>query len=187
MLSIRNARAEDAAALAALAERTFRDAFTAASDAGDIELHCADNFGPDIQQREIEDPLLVTLLGDLDGEPIAFAQIRLSSAVECVAARHPSELFRLYVLSQWHGRGVAQQIMRSALATAKSTGSDRIWLGVWEQNGRALSFYRKFGFEVVGDHPYRFGSVVDRDLVMALELDESSASQACDRAGVGRH
>ncbi len=61
--------------------------------------------------------------------------------------------------------------MQRALATAKAAGSDRIWLGVWEPNGRALSFYRKFGFQVVGDHPYQFGSDPQRDLVMELELD----------------
>ena len=70
----------------------------------------------------------------------------------------------------------AKGMMRRVPATAKAAGSDRLWLGVWELNGRALSFYRKFGFEVVGDHPYRFGSDMDRDLVMELELDVPSAA-----------
>ena len=87
MLTIRHARVEDAAALAFLAERIVRDAFTDDSDASDMELHCAENFGRDIQLREIEDPSLVTLVGEFGGEPIAFAQVRLSSAVECVSAR----------------------------------------------------------------------------------------------------
>ena len=176
MLTIRQARVEDAAALAFLAEGIFRDAFTDDSDASDMELHCAENFGRDIQLREIEDLSLVTLVGEFGGEPIAFAQVRLISAVECVSARHPSELFRLYVLSRWHGRGIAQEMMRRALATAKAAGSDRIWLAVWELNGRALSFYRKLGFEVVGDQPYRFGSDMDRDLVMELDIDVPSAA-----------
>jgi len=64
VLTIRQARVEDAAALAFLAERIFRDAFTDDSDASDMELHCAENFGRDIQLREIEDPSLVTLVGE---------------------------------------------------------------------------------------------------------------------------
>jgi ribosomal protein S18 acetylase RimI-like enzyme len=60
--------------------------------------------------------------------------------------------------------------MRAVLETVRTVGSDRIWLGVWERNGRALAFYRKFGFEVFGDHVFQFGRDPQRDLIMALEV-----------------
>ena len=175
--AIRRARVDDAAALAVLAERTFRDAFAALSDPDDMELHCAASFGADTQRREIESPEIDTIVGELDGELIAFAQVRPDSPVECVSAKHPAELYRLYVLSSWHGRGVAHELMDEALATAKRAGSDRIWLGVWEPNKRALAFYRKFGFEIVGDHPFQFGNDPQTDLVMSLALAESGAGR----------
>jgi ribosomal protein S18 acetylase RimI-like enzyme len=142
-----------------------------------MERHCKVNFSSEIQRREIENPNLVTLLSEESGGVlIGFAQVRLDSAIECVLARRPSELHRLYVLNRWHGLGVASELMREVLTTAERAASDRIWLGVWERNSKAIAFYRKFGFEVVGDHIFRLGSDPQRDLVMALDLDESAAA-----------
>ena len=162
--------------MAQLAERTFRETFTVGNDPADVALHCAASFGPGIQAREIEDPDRVTIVADEDGELIGFAQLRLRAPKACVCAERPSELYRLYVSSRWHGRGVAQQIMDEVKATAARAGSDRIWLGVWEHNPRALAFYRKYGFEVVGDHVFRFGTEYQTDLIMVAEVDGPPAA-----------
>ena len=175
MATIRRASPHDAAGLACLAERTFRDTFTAGNNPADMGLHCSASFGAEIQLREIENPSYVTILGEEDGELVAFAQVRLRSPKECVPAKRPSELFRLYVLNQWHGGGIAHEVMNEVLAEAALAASDRIWLGVWEQNARALAFYRKFGFEIVGVHMFLFGNDLQRDLVMALEVNGSKS------------
>lgn len=167
---IRLAHSGDATALADLAERTFRETFTAGNDPGDMERHCTESFGPEIQRREIEDPDPVTIVAEVENELVAFAQVRLHAPKECVVAERPSELYRLYVASQWHGRGIAQEIMREVLATAARENRDCIWLGVWEHNPRALAFYRKQGFRIVGEHVFRFGGTPQRDLIMAMEV-----------------
>lgn len=46
-----------------------------------------------------------------------------------------------------------------------------MWLGVWERNGRAISFYGKCGFRRVGAQEFRVGGELHRDLVMAADLD----------------
>jgi ribosomal protein S18 acetylase RimI-like enzyme len=170
MAIIRRAERDDGAALARLAERTFRDTFGSVNDPADMDAHCSRNFGSEIQLREIENPDLVTLLVEDEGELIAFAQIRLRSAIECVSAEYSSELYRLYVLSRWHGLGIAHELMKEVLDTVKRVGSDHIWLGVWERNDRALAFYRKFGFRGVGDHVFQLGRDSQRDLVMVLKV-----------------
>jgi ribosomal protein S18 acetylase RimI-like enzyme len=170
MANIRRANSADAAALASLAERVFRDTFASANDPGDVELYSAKNFGLTVQSREISDPNLVTIVSEQDGELIGFAQVRFASRIECVSAKYPAELCRFYVSRQWHGLGVAHELMNEVLATVNGLASDRLWLGVWERNDRAVRFYRKFGFVVVGDHAFVLGHDTQRDLVMALEI-----------------
>lgn len=175
MGTIRRARDGDAAALAELAERSFRDAFSVGADPADMALHCTASFGPGIQAREIADPGWVTIVAEDDAALIGFAQLRLRSAKHCVVAERPSELYRFYVSRRWHGGGVAQQIMDEVLRTAARAGRDRIWLGVWEENPRALAFYRKYGFEVVGEHVFPFGAERLTDLIMAAGISASAA------------
>jgi ribosomal protein S18 acetylase RimI-like enzyme len=56
--------------------------------------------------------------------------------------------------------------MRSCLDYAQSAEFKTIWLGVWERNARALSFYRKWDFQAVGEHAFQLGSDLQRDIVM---------------------
>lgn len=170
MANTRRANAGDAAPLASFAERVFRDTFADANDPVDVELFAAKNFGFAVQSREIADPNLVTIVSEHGGELIGFAQVKAASRIECVSAKRPTELCRFYVAHRWHGLGVANELMKEVLATANGLASDRIWLGVWERNDRAIRFYRKFGFEIVGEHPFVLGSDIQRDLVMALEI-----------------
>lgn len=170
-LVIRPATLSDAATLAALAERTFRETFAADNSGENINLHCAQKFGAGIQGEEISDPQLTTLLADVDSELVGFAQLRVAHAVACIKGDRPAELHRIYVASAWQGRGVASEMMRAVYAAAARAGCDCIWLGVWERNPRAIAFYRKCGFSVVGDHVFMLGQDRQRDLILAMRLD----------------
>ena len=168
--TLRRGGANDAQALAALAERTFRDAFGARNTPENMDQHCARAFGPQAQARELEDAGLVTMLAAESGRLVGFSQLYLSKPHACLAAARPAELNRIYVSSEWHGRGIAQSLMQNALDTAAAAGSDLLWLGVWEHNPKAIAFYRKFGFETLGDQPFMLGQELQRDLIMAVMI-----------------
>jgi ribosomal protein S18 acetylase RimI-like enzyme len=170
MTVIRKATHEDAAALAELAARTFRDTFAAMNRAGDIDTHCRNHFAESIQAGEIADPDRTTLVCEDGGQLIAFGQLRTGHAPTCVIARRPLEIQRLYVDAPWHGKGTAQSLMTSMLESAAARGADVAWLGVWERNPRAISFYVKSGFKIVGEHVFLLGTDPQRDLVLAKKL-----------------
>lgn len=57
----------------------------------------------------------------------------------------------IYVLPEYHGKGVAQSFMQKLFEWAD--GSKPIKLGVVKYNERAKAFYRKWGFEEIpGEH-----------------------------------
>ncbi|HEY8265345.1 MAG TPA: GNAT family N-acetyltransferase [Steroidobacteraceae bacterium] len=168
--ALRRAGADDAPSLAVIAERTFRDAFGAHNSPDNMDLQCARHFGPDIQAREIADPGLVTTLALEGGQIVGFTQVTLAKAHASVPAKRAAELNRIYVVAEQQGKGVAQALMQGALATAAAAGADRLWLGVWEHNPRAIAFYRKFGFEIVGEHTFMLGQERQRDILMAARI-----------------
>jgi ribosomal protein S18 acetylase RimI-like enzyme len=164
---IRVATEDDAASLAELAERTFRDTFAHANRPDDMDLHCRKSYGRQIQAAEIRDPARTTLLCHEGDRLIGFGQLRWGGAPACVTATKPAEIQRLYVDAPWRGKGIAQTLMASLLDRADAGGADVIWLGVWEKNPRAISFYAKSGFSEVGDHVFVVGNDPQRDLVVA--------------------
>ena len=180
VITVRQAKSSDAASLAAIAERTFRETFAADNSEKNVNLHCAQKFSTQKQGEEMSDPQLVTLLAEVAGDLVGFAQLRLAQAAACVKADRPAELQRIYVASEWHGRGVANELIGAVCAAAARAASDCIWLGVWERNPKAIAFYRKCGFTVVGDHLFMLGQDRQRDLIMVAQLASlSSIAQPC--------
>ena len=164
---IRPAVPADALALAALGERTFRDAFAADNSPEDIAAHVAATYSPAKQASEVTDSRRSTLVAATDvGELIGFAQLLAGEVPPFVTGPAPIELLRLYVDRGYHGQGVAQALMATALEVASDRGALTIWLGVWERNPRAIAFYRKWGFEDVGSHDFLLGSDRQADRVM---------------------
>jgi len=165
-LTIRRATPADAAPLARVAEKIFRDTFGPDNRDEDIEAYVAQAYGEEPQRRELEDPNGVTLLVEDDGALIAFAQLRLTSG----SPHGEVEIARFYVDHSQHGRGVAQALMAVVVETAHALGATKLWLGVWERNARAIAFYAKCGFVDTGSHPFLLGNDLQTDRIMVRTL-----------------
>lgn len=167
---IRRAKDDDAPPLTEFARRTFVETFAADNSAEDMALHVAKSFGPAIQLREIRDQSMITLLAELGSSMAGFAQVRRGTPPPCIEGASPVELRRFYVDRPFHGRGIAQSLMRAVDDVARQLGGRTLWLGVWERNPRAIAFYTKCGFVDVGEQAFIVGTDEQTDRVMARSL-----------------
>jgi GNAT superfamily N-acetyltransferase len=167
---IRHAEVTDASLLAELGARTFSDTFAADNDSEDMAAYMAEAFSPAKQTEEILDALSFWLIAEIDNEAVGYAQLKASVAPECVTGAMPVELVRFYVVQRWHGSGVGARLMGACLDEARLAGYQTLWLGVWEHNGRAQAFYRKWSFEEVGAHIFQLGSDAQTDVLMARSI-----------------
>jgi ribosomal protein S18 acetylase RimI-like enzyme len=169
-ISIRRATPEDAAILAQLARQTFIETYDAYYEGDNVAIHCDKSFGLAQQLAEINDPDFVVLLAYLEQELIGFAQVVKRQPPECVQVENPISIHRYYVKKEWHGKGIAQPLLASALAAAQELGGKHVWLCMWARNQRALAFYEKVGFQQVGEMEYHFGELVEIDQVLMKAL-----------------
>jgi ribosomal protein S18 acetylase RimI-like enzyme len=168
---IRRGTPDDAASLAEFGARAFYDTFAADNTPEDMATHLASAWSPALQDAELRDPLLETLLAHgPDGTLAGFAQLRAQYAPACVPTRKPIELKRFYVDKPWQGRGLAGALMAEVECVARARDARELWLGVWERNERAQAFYRKCGFRKVGTQIFVVGTDPQTDLVMLREL-----------------
>ena len=169
-IEIRVADRSDAGLLAELGRETFVRAFESQINHRDL-IHYADQrFGQKQQTIELAEPGAVFFIGRHDGEVVGYAKLCASVPPPRVNASHAIELERLYLYSKWRGHGAARALMDVCLLEAQERSCDAMWLDVWDQNLRAEAFYRKYGFDIVGDRPYMVGSIEQRHLLMYREL-----------------
>lgn len=169
-VTVRAASIEDAAPLAAFAARVFAEVFGPGNDAGDMASYLAEAFGPEIQRAEIAAPGAIVLLAEHRGDIVGYAHIAVSGTPACVTGAQAVELKRLYVDPALHGRGTGKALLDESLARAVVAGADTVWLGVWEHNTRAQKFYRREGFERVGEHTFLLGTDAQTDWIMQRAL-----------------
>lgn len=171
---IRAATSADNVLLAKLGAETFLEAFAADNTAEDMALYLAKSFSPVLQAIEISDPSVVFLIAEFVDEPVGYVKLRTGTSPELVPASRPIEIARFYARSQWIGRGVGPALMEAVLRAAHERGHDAVWLAVWERNGRAIAFYRKWGFVEVGSQPFELGNDLQTDLVMVCAVEQRS-------------
>jgi GNAT superfamily N-acetyltransferase len=174
--TIRRGVAADAAMLAALGRRTFVEAFAADNTPENTEAYVAHAYGVAQQGAELALPDAVFLIAEVDGAPAGYAYLRQAPLPAHITEPAPGqpglavEIARFYVDAPWHGKGIAHALMDAALDEAARRGASTIWLGSWERNARGIRFYTKRGFHDIGVQPFKLGSDLQHDRVMAREV-----------------
>ena len=168
-ITYRTAGPADAPALAAMGRRCFAETFGPHFPPADMALHLERKFGTDALAREYLDPALTIRVAEADGAVVAWLKL---GPMDLPVPHDPAALqvMQIYVLAGWQGAGVAAALMDWAADTARARGAPALYLCVWEKGDRAIAFYRRQGFETVGETPYQLGTLQYQDPVMRLAL-----------------
>ncbi|WP_370626847.1 N-acetyltransferase family protein [Cryobacterium sp. PAMC25264] len=173
---IRSARPDEAAALAELAAATFALACPPHTSADAIAAFLGDVLAPANFEAFLADPdrlLLVaeTGAGTLVGYTmLVFGEPHDADAAGAIRIRPTAELSKCYVRAEAHGSGTAAALMAATLDAARQRGAAGSWLGVNQENVRALRFYGKHGFERVGVKRFLVGERYEDDYVLERPL-----------------
>ena len=118
--------------------------------------------------KEIELGSPVNYLVYNDDEPIGVLTFGSSRYIEVDA--ETIELWRVYFLPGYWGKGAAKPAVDLILSTIKASGFKRVILWVLEENLRAIRFYEKYGFTKTGEIlDAEFGRPI-RDVMFEIRL-----------------
>lgn len=164
-INIRKISENDISIFSEIARTTFYDTFTGTCTEEDMQGFLDEYYSQDKLGKEVEDENLFSFFAEVDGKPAAYVQFRETFDVFPEVQQWKSlELKRLYVLGEFHGKGIAQKLMEFFLEYAVQQKYEAVWLGVWEHNIRAQKFYEKYGFRDSGyTHDFPIGSTPQTD------------------------
>lgn len=169
-MEIRRAEAGDARLLAALGTVTFYEAYFEQDTPEDMANYLAEAFSEVTMTKELADPASTFFIALREGHAVGYAKLLRGEAADGVGGERPVELKRIYLVERVWGTGAGTQLLEHCMAAARAAEHDRIWLGVWEENARAIGFYRKHGFERVGTIEFPYGDSVGVNQVLERRL-----------------
>ena len=170
-LRIKVACTNDTATLSWLGKTTFTETYGAHNDQDNFQKYLKDSFSEESTRQQLEDTSSFFLLAHLDQDKtIGYAKLKENNKPFHDKTINAVELERIYVLKDYQGEGVGQNLLDKCLAFAQLRKYPVMWLGVWEKNLNAVKFYQRQGFVVFGSHKFKLGDEEQSDLLMKKDL-----------------
>ena len=169
-IAIKKIGLEQLVPLQDIGRKTFYDTFFESDSEESMKAYLDTSFSTEKLTAELENPNSEFYFATQNEIVIGYLKVNFGSAQTELQDANAVEIERIYVLQDYHGKQVGQLLFEKAMAIAKSNHCNYIWLGVWEENHRALQFYTKNGFVAFDKHIFVLGEEEQTDIMMKLKL-----------------
>lgn len=169
-IEIRKVGLSDLHQLQAISRSTFVETFAAENSPKNMAKYLQEGFSKDRLIKELNDEGSQFHFAEIDGRVVGYLTVNTGGSQTEGWDAHALEIERIYVVQEFHGRKVGQVLYDKAIAIAMELNADTVWLGVWEKNPRAISFYKKNGFVEFDKHIFKLGDDEQTDIMMKRSL-----------------
>ena len=169
-ITIVKATLEDLETIQLIGRETFFETFAPFNTAEDMRTYLEESFNDKRIQTELSNQDSLFFIAWEGGNAIGYLKLNSGKAQTELQDESSLEIERIYVKSIYHGKKVGQLLYEKALEVAKFQEKSSIWLGVWEENPKAIRFYRKNGFVPFDKHIFRMGEDEQTDILMKKDL-----------------
>ena len=169
-IKIRKATFTDLEGIQEISIQTFIQTFAGVNTPENLANYIQESLNLNQLTAELSNPDSHFYLASLENEILGYLKVNFGLAQTEKHNPNAMEIQRIYVSEAFHGKKIGQLLLDEALKIAEQNGADSIWLGVWEENHRALHFYNKNGFEVFDKHVFTLGNDIQTDLLMQVHI-----------------
>lgn len=153
-----------------IGRKTFHETFSESNDDENMTKYLDEKFSSDKLTEELKNTDSEFYFATLENNVIGYLKVNFGESQTELKDDTALEIERIYVSKEFHGKKVGQLFYEKAIQIAKDKGVHYVWLGVWEENLRAINFYTKNGFIEFDKHIFKLGNDEQTDIMMRLKL-----------------
>ncbi|NJI73184.1 GNAT family N-acetyltransferase [Sphingobacterium kitahiroshimense] len=169
-INIKKVTLSDIKDLQKIGKQTFFETFSESNTEENMKKYLEEGFSIDKLTEELTNPYSEFYFALDNQEVIGYLKINVGESQTEEQHHESLEIERIYVLQDYHGKKIGQILYEKALQIALERKSEYVWLGVWEENPRAISFYKKNGFIEFDKHIFVLGDDEQTDIMMKKML-----------------
>jgi len=173
-IDIKKVTLDDIDQLQQIGKQTFYETFSSGNTEENMKKYLEEGFSYSKLTTELNNNHSEFYFASLDKNIIGYLKINFGQSQTELKDDKALEIERIYVLNDFHGKNIGQLLYEKALQIARLKNIDYVWLGVWEENPRAINFYRKNGFVEFDKHVFKLGNDEQTDIMMKLKLTNGS-------------
>lgn len=172
-INVRQLTLNDIDQLQEIGRQTFYETFAGSNTEDDMQKYLDESFSESKLTAELTDPNSEFYFAILDNKVIGYLKLNFGQSQTELKDDKALEIERIYVLKEFHGKKIGQILYDQAIKIARQKNADYVWLGVWEENPRAINFYKKNGFVEFDKHIFKLGNDEQTDIMMKLKLNDN--------------
>lgn len=158
-IMIRRGVAGDARGISRTGRESFSRAFGHLYPLDVLERYLDDTYSEQKIVSSFSNSRNVFIVADVDDEVVGFLKLKLACHHQLIHGECQVQVQKIYVLPNFANSGLGSCLMRSADAEIGGILSVAAWLMVYEENRRAVCFYERFGYRVIGRDTYGFEGI----------------------------
>ena len=172
MFKILKATIQNAKYLAPIAKEAFLTAHGHSATKEDIDSYVAANFSEANFVEEISNPNNHYYLVYYNSKLAGYSKVTLNTINKNIASENTTYMSRLYLLKEFYGLNLGKELFDYNIEFSKKHNQLGMWLAVWIENERAIKFYTKMGFKIVGKYDFRISAThTNPNHIMYLEYN----------------
>ena len=160
----------DVSDLRQISETTFYDTFEGEYSDDDFNQFFKESYNEKVLLNELNNPNSFHYFYKMNDQIAGYLKLNVGNAQTEPKGEDYLEIQRIYFYKTYQGGGRGQKFIQLALDKAKELNKNKVWLGVWEHNQRALHFYSKMGFHHIGQHAFFMGDDEQIDLIYYKDI-----------------
>lgn len=169
-IAIKRVTLSDVAQLQKISRQTFSETFSVGNTAENLKKYLDEGLSVEKLTAELRDSNSQFYFATIDNKVVGYLKVNSGQAQTELKDDSGLEIERIYVLKEYHGKRVGQLLYDHAIQMARQLNAEYVWLGVWEENPRAIKFYKKNGFVEFDKHVFKLGDDEQTDIMMKLHL-----------------
>ena len=120
-----------------------------------MNAYVANNFKESDFIEELESAENEYYLLEYENETAGYSKIIFNKSCKDITAKNITYMSRLYLLEEFYGLGLGKKLFDFNVALCKENNQAGIWLNVWVENKKAIQFYEKAGFKIIGKSDFK--------------------------------
>lgn len=155
MISIVRAKNEDFKLLTEIGKKSLLESHGHSAEAEIMNRYVAEKFNYDIIKEELSDLDNIYHIIYYNRQPAGYSKIIFNAAHSNILSNNVTKLERLYLLKEFYSLKLGYELLKYNIELSRNNGQEGMWLCVWIENHRAISFYTKAAFKVIGKYDFR--------------------------------